>query len=92
MDLSSEENFESIDKEITLCEISGEFVACTDHLKWIKARLGAKSYAHPNLMLLTQKQFFNLVPSKPKEIIRREDQVKEVSPKMRYKIVVADEF
>lgn len=92
MDLTSEENFESIEKEITLCEISGEFVACRDHLMWVKARLGAKSYAHPNLMLFTQKEFFNLVPSKPKEIIRREDQIKEVAPKMRYKVVVADEF
>ncbi len=92
MDLSAKENFEIIEKEITLCEVSGKFVACHDHIMWVKKRLGAKAYAHPNILLFNQKQFFNLVPSKPKDIIRREDQIKEVSPKMRYKIVVADEF
>ncbi|MDQ7818019.1 MAG: 4Fe-4S binding protein [Melioribacteraceae bacterium] len=92
MNLSAPENFESIEKEIALCEVSGQFVACRDHLLFIKERLGGKAYAHPNLLLLTQKQFFNLEPSKPKDRIRREDQIKEVHPKIRYKIVVADEF
>ncbi|MFH1198437.1 MAG: 4Fe-4S binding protein, partial [bacterium] len=92
MNLSAPENFESVEKEITLCEVSGQFVACRDHLMFVKERLGAKAYAHPNLLLLTQKQFFKLEPSKPKDRIRREDQIKEVHPKIRYKIVVADEF
>ena len=92
MNLHDESNFEKIEKDIVLCEISGKFAATEDHLYWIKGRLGAKAYAHPNLILFTQKQFFKLEPSKPKEIVRREDQVKEVSPKMRYKVVVADEF
>jgi hydrogenase-4 component H len=92
MDLNDPEVFEHVTKEISLCEVSGKFVACTDHLNFIKERLGAKAYAHPNLMLFTQKQFFHLEKSKPKEKIRREDQIKFVTPKVRYKIVVADEF
>jgi hydrogenase-4 component H len=91
-DLNDPSMFESVEKEITLCEVSGKFVACTDHIKWVKERLGEKAYAHPNFMLFTQKQFFNLVPSKAKNRIRREDQFKEVDQKTRYKIVVEDEF
>ncbi len=92
MDLNDPSMFESVEKEITLCEVSGQFVACTDHLKFVRDRLGAQAYAHPNLMLFTQKQFFRLEPSEPKEIMRREDQIKQVNPKVRYRIVVADEF
>lgn len=92
MNLNAPENFEFVEKEITLCEVSGQFVACRDHLLFVKERLGPDAYAHPNLLLLTQKQFFKLEPSKSKDRIRREDQIKEVHPKIRYKIVVADEF
>jgi len=92
MDLNDPSMFESVEKEITVCEATGQFVACRDHLQFVRDRLGAKAYAHPNLLLLTQKQFFTLLPSEPKEKLRREDQIKEVTPKVRYQIVVADDF
>lgn len=83
---------ESVEKELVLCEICGEIIAPRDQLNWIMNRMGAKAYAHPNLLLETQKKFADLGPAFPKPRIRREDQIKEVCPKCRHKIVVEDEF
>jgi formate hydrogenlyase subunit 6/NADH:ubiquinone oxidoreductase subunit I len=84
--------FETVEKEIVLCEMCAEIIAPRDQLVWISNRLGAKAYAHPNFLLETQKVFFDLGPAYPKSRIRREDQIKEVCPKCRNKIVVEDEF
>ena len=91
-DLKAPEVFESVEKELALCEICGEVIACRDHLQWIKERLGAKAYANPNFLLEFQKEFTEVAPSNPKDRIRREDLIKEVCPKCRHKIVVRDEF
>jgi len=92
MDKNDPKNFETIDKEIVLCEICGEVIAARDQLLWIKDRLGAKAYAHPNFLLEEQKQFFEVEPAVPKSRIRREDQIKELCPICRHKVVVQDEF
>jgi len=54
--------------------------------------LGAKAFTHPNLLLLTQAEFANVDPSKPKESVDREDQIKIICAKCRQKIVSADGF
>ncbi len=84
--------FENVEKTLALCESCGDVIACHDHLVWIKDQLGARAYAHPNLLLETQKHFTTVEPSKTKEVVRREDQIKMVCPKCRHKIVVADDF
>jgi len=43
--------YETIEKEIQLCEVCGKLVACKDHLKWIAAKLGELSYSNPTLYL-----------------------------------------
>jgi formate hydrogenlyase subunit 6/NADH:ubiquinone oxidoreductase subunit I len=86
------EVYETIEKEIVICEICGEVIACRDHLLYVKEMLGAKAYANPNFMLETQNQFFELDLSKPKNRIRREDYIKEVCAKCRQKVVIADEL
>lgn len=91
-DVKAPEALESVEKALVICEACGQIIGCSDHLHWIKNRLGAKAYAHPNLMLYTQKEFFDLEPSKPKERIRREDYMKMVCARCRQKIVVNDEF
>lgn len=91
-DLKAAEVFESVDKQLVLCEVCGEVIACKDHLTWVKERLGAKAYAHPTLMLETQEEFFETEASKPKERIRREDFMKFVCAKCRQKVVLSDEF
>jgi len=84
--------FESIERDLVMCESCGEVIACRPHLFYIKERLGAKAYAHPNLLLETEKLFTPLEPYQVKNRIRREDQIKQVCPRCRNKIVVADEF
>ncbi|MBN2000424.1 4Fe-4S binding protein [candidate division KSB1 bacterium] len=84
--------FEKVDKSLAICESCGDVIACRDHLVWIKDKLGAKAYSHPNLLLETQRHFTDFEESKTKSIIRREDQIKLVCPRCRHKIVVADEF
>lgn len=42
---------ESIEKELQLCEICAEAIACKDHLKWIAERIGELTYANPTLYL-----------------------------------------
>jgi len=86
------EVYNSVEKELALCEACGAVIACRDHFRFIKERLGAKAYAHPNLLLATQRQFTELTPTKIKDRIRREDQIKEVCAICRHKIVVQDEF
>ena len=86
------EVFETINKELVICEICGETIACRDHLLFVKQRLGAKAYAHPNFLLETQKQFMDIETSHSKARIRREDYIKEVCAKCRQKVVIADEF
>jgi len=91
-DLRAAEVFESVEKELIVCECCGAVIACRDHLFWIKERLGAKAYAHPNLLLLAQERLVGLLPSRPKSRLRREDQIKTTCAKCRQRIVSADEF
>ena len=92
MDLQAPEVFEHVEKELAVCEICGNVIAARDHLLWLKDRLGAKAYAHPNLLLETQSRFTHRPDAHVKDHIRREDQFKLVCPQCRHKTVVADEF
>jgi len=42
---------ERIEKELQLCEICGEPIACRDHLRWIVERVGELSFSNPTLYL-----------------------------------------
>lgn len=92
MDLKAPEMFETVIKELVICESCGQVAAPRDHLMWIKERLGAKAYAHPNLMLATQSSFAEVQPTPVKSRIRREDQIKYLCALCRHSVVVADEF
>jgi hydrogenase-4 component H len=46
-----EESYETIDKELQLCEICGSPIACKDHLKWISEKIGELAYSNPTLYL-----------------------------------------
>ncbi|MFO7976197.1 MAG: 4Fe-4S binding protein [Candidatus Hydrogenedentota bacterium] len=47
---------ETIEKELQLCEICGEVVACKDHMRWVADRLGELAYSSPTLYLPRMKQ------------------------------------
>ncbi|MGD2279437.1 MAG: 4Fe-4S dicluster domain-containing protein [Candidatus Omnitrophota bacterium] len=42
---------ESIEKELQLCEVCGDAIACKDHLKWIAERIGELTFSNPTLYL-----------------------------------------
>lgn len=86
------EVFETVEKESVYCEICAGFIACRDHLIWVKDKLGAKAFSHPNFLLELQKEFSTIEESQAKSRIRREDYIKEVCPKCRHLVVVSDEF
>ena len=44
-------SFETIEKELELCEICGSTVACKDHLKLISEKIGELTYSNPTLYL-----------------------------------------
>jgi len=46
-----EQSFETIEKDLQLCEICGEAIACKDHLKWIAEKIGELSFSNPTLYL-----------------------------------------
>ena len=75
-----------------LCEVCGGEIACRDHLKFVRDRLGAKAYAHPNFLIEAQRNFDEPAESHYKGKIRREDYIKEICPICRHRIVVEDEF
>ena len=43
------EAYETIEKELQLCEICGTVIACKDHLKWIAEKIGELSFSSPTL-------------------------------------------
>ena len=45
------EAYETIEKELQLCEVCGDVIACKDHLKWIAEKLGELTYSSPTLYL-----------------------------------------
>lgn len=45
------EAYETIEKDLQLCEICGRVIACKDHLLWISERLGELAYSSPSLYL-----------------------------------------
>ncbi len=42
---------ETIEKELQLCEVCGDVIACKDHLKWISEKIGELTYSSPTLYL-----------------------------------------
>ncbi|MFH1458823.1 MAG: 4Fe-4S dicluster domain-containing protein [Candidatus Omnitrophota bacterium] len=44
-------SFETIEKELQLCEMCGSIIACKDHLEWITKKIGELSFSSPTLYL-----------------------------------------
>ena len=48
--------YETIEKDLELCERCGVPIGCSDHLAWISDQVGELSYANPTLYLSRHKQ------------------------------------
>jgi hydrogenase-4 component H len=84
---------ESVEKELVLCEVCRAVIGCRDHLLWIAERLGAKRYANPTLILLSDDEM-GLVhtegerdPSRP---LDRSDTMRVLCPKCRRATVLRE--
>jgi len=45
----AKESFETIEKELAVCESCGSAIACHDHLRWLAERLGELAFSSPTL-------------------------------------------
>ncbi len=45
------EAYETIDKELQLCEVCGDVIATKDHLKWIAEKIGELAFSNPTLYM-----------------------------------------
>ena len=45
------DSYETIEKQLQLCEICSAPIACKDHLKWIAEKIGELTYSNPALYL-----------------------------------------
>ena len=45
----TKESFETIEKELAICEMCGSAIACQDHLRWLAERLGEMAFSSPTL-------------------------------------------
>jgi len=50
------QSYETIEKELQLCEVCGEPIACKAHLRWIAEKLGELTYSSPTLYLSRLKE------------------------------------
>jgi len=71
-------SFETIEKELQLCEVCGDVIATKDHLCWIAEKLGELSFSNPTLYLSRLRKL-GIVDDNLAEVLRdngRSDRVK----------------
>lgn len=87
------EAYETIEKELVLCEICGDPIACKDHLLWISDRLGELTYSSPTLYLTRLRELGvvdeNLLENIPDQ--GRSDRVKVLCARCRRKTTLTTE-
>lgn len=84
---------ESVEKELLLCEVCGAVVGTKEHLLWIARKLGAKAYANPTLILVSEAESAPAVKEspRPKEAaLERGDFMRVLCPKCRREVLVED--
>lgn len=85
--------FESIEKELQLCETCGEIIATKDHLNWLAEQLGELAYSNPTIYLARLKSLGvadpNLIPVL--EDKGRSDRVKILCSRCRRETTKYDE-
>jgi len=72
------QTIETVEKELALCEVCGDAVACKSHLDWLAKKLGPIAYSNPTLFLSRLKEL-SLVDDNTAEVVKdmtRADRVK----------------
>lgn len=84
---------ETIEKELQLCEICGEVIACKDHLKWISEKIGELTYSNPTLYLARLKSL-GIVDENILSVVKdqgRSDRVKILCARCRRETTLSTE-
>lgn len=83
---------ESIENELVVCEACGAIVGARKHLLWVAERLGAKRYANPTLLLLSDSEFGLVEPDRHRGNggLRREDLMRVTCPACRRTLVLQE--
>ena len=84
---------ESVQKELLLCEVCGAVVGTREHLLWVARKLGAKAYANPTLILLSEAEFAPAVKESPRPReapLERADLMRLLCPRCRRAVLIED--
>jgi hydrogenase-4 component H len=87
------ECLETVEKPLTLCEVCGAVIGCRDHLLWLAERLGAKRYANPTLMLVSDGELGlvgEAAPRDPDRPLSRADTMRILCPTCRRATVLRE--
>jgi len=78
-----------IEKDLVLCEMCGDVVGTSDHIKWVAERLGPLAYSNPSLIITALKDA-NLVkdvpPREGETEPGRQDVIRILCPKCRRQV------
>ena len=84
---------ERIEHELVICEVCGEVVGARKHLRWVAEQLGAKAYANPTLIVMTDGGMRLAAPDggRPGEpALARSDMMRVMCPACRRTSVVRE--
>lgn len=85
---------ESVEKELVLCEVCGEVISTKEHLVWIADKLGAKKYANPTLVLLSETIDIEVAREKGRRysdnFVDRSDNVRILCPECRRSVITRE--
>jgi len=87
------ECLETVEKPLVLCEVCGAVIGCRDHLLWLAERLGAKRYANPTLMLVSDGELGlvgEATPRDPDRPLSRADTMRILCPTCRRATVLRE--
>ena len=82
----------SLEKELVLCSECGSVIATKDHILWVAEKLGPKQFAHPTLMLITDRELGLVEDVRGHTVSRglRPDGIRAMCPRCRRTVLVRE--
>ncbi len=84
---------QTVENELVICETCGAVVGAKKHLLFVAARLGAKRYANPALLVLAEAELGLCQPSPPRDPLApmiRENLMRVTCPRCRRTLVLQE--
>ncbi len=88
------EALETVEDELLVCEVCGEFITSRKHALWIARKLGPIAYANPNLILASQEELglVDEIGPRPERPLKRNDNMRFLCPRCRRNLIQTDEW